>query len=373
MRYLAVVSRVITQIIRDKRTLVLLLVAPLFIITLMNLAFNTSTETNTRVGIENMPTELEDLLQKDSLTIKDYQNVEDIEKTVKEDDLAAFIRVEDQDVHIYYQNDDVMDTSKVQALFSRALMENTIQQLTTELQEVGTTLKQMSQQTGIVLPERQETISHYNIKTNYIYGNQDTTYFNKIFPVLIGFFVFFFVFLISGIALLNERTSGTLERLLATPIKRSELVLGYLTSYGIFAILQTFVIVFFSIWILDMKIEGSILLVLLTNIFIALVALVMGIFVSTFANSEFQMMQFIPIVIVPQIFFAGIVPLDNLPSWVQTFTFIIPLRYGGEALTDIVVKGEGFATIFPLLGILSLFLVLFTVLNILGLKRYRKV
>lgn len=92
-------------------------------------------------------------------------------------------------------------------------------------------------------------------------------------PILIGFFVFFFVFLISGIALLRERTTGTLERLVATPIKRSEIVFGYLFGYGIFAVIQTIIVVFYAIKVLDIQLVGSIWNVLLINLLLALVAL----------------------------------------------------------------------------------------------------
>lgn len=193
------------------------------------------------------------------------------------------------------------------------------------------------------------------------------------FPILIGFFVFLFVFLISGIGLLRERTNGTLERLLATSIKRSDIVFGYLAGYGLFAILQTLLIVFYAIIILNIELAGSIWWVLLVNILIALAALAMGIFVSTFANSEFQMIQFIPIVAIPQIFFSGIIPLENIANWVSFIGYLFPLRYAGDALTHIMIKGQGLEYIWFDICILFVFIIVFTILNIIGLKRYRKV
>lgn len=148
--------------------------------------------------------------------------------------------------------------------------------------------------------DKDATISIHN---KYLYGNSDSSYFDKMFPILMGFFVFLFVFLISGIALLRERTTGTLERILATSIRRSEIVMGYLIGYGIFAIIQTLVIVLFSIYLLNINVAGSLWYVILINIALAITALSMGIFISTFANSEFQMIQFIPLIAVPQVFF----------------------------------------------------------------------
>jgi ABC-2 type transport system permease protein len=192
-------------------------------------------------------------------------------------------------------------------------------------------------------------------------------------PTLMGFFVFFFVFLISGMALLKERTSGTLERLLATPVKRSDIVYGYMLSYGIMAIIQTLIIVLFTINVLKIEVTGSIGLVILINVILALVALAFGILMSTFAKSEFQMMQFIPIIIVPQVFFSGIIPLDAMAQWIKYISYILPLSYVSTAMNNIVMYGDGIIKILPQLGILLIFLVILTLLNIIGLKRYRKV
>ncbi|WP_153059644.1 ABC transporter permease, partial [Streptococcus suis] len=105
-----------------------------------------------------------------------------------------------------------------------------------------------------------------------------------------------------------ERTTGTLDRLLATPVKRSDIVFGYMISYGILAVIQTIVIVVSTIWLLDIEVVGNIINVIIVNFLLALVALAFGILLSTLAKSEFQMMQFIPLVVMPQLFFSGIIP-----------------------------------------------------------------
>jgi len=189
--------------------------------------------------------------------------------------------------------------------------------------------------------------------------------------MLIGFFVFFFVFLITGIALLKERTSGTLERLLATPIKRSEIVAGYMVGYGLFAFLQTIIIVLFGIYVLDIVHVGSIWLVLLINMMVALVSLSLGALLSSFAASEFQMMQFIPLVIVPQVFFSGIFPLDSMAEWLQNIGRIMPLYYAADALNGVMYKGYSLSDIIVNLSILTCFAIVFITLNMISLKKYR--
>ena len=211
------------------------------------------------------------------------------------------------------------------------------------------------------------------IKESYQYGDEHTSFFTSMIPVLIGFVVFFFVFLISGMALLKERTSGTLERLLATPVKRSEIVYGYMLSYGLIAILQTAVVVLAAIWLLDVEVVGNLFHVIIVSVVLALVALAFGILLSTLAKSEFQMMQFIPLVIMPQLFFSGIIPLSSIGDWAQTVGKFLPLTYSGDAMSQIILYGRGLGDILPNIGGLLIFLVILTILNIVGLRRYRKV
>jgi ABC-2 type transport system permease protein len=209
--------------------------------------------------------------------------------------------------------------------------------------------------------------------SDYLYANKDATYFDMINPILIGFFVFFFTFLISGIGLLKERTSGTLERLLASPIKRSEIIFGYIMGYGLFSVIQTVVVVMYAIFVLHIAIAGSIWLVLATTILTALVALTFGILLSTFASSEFQMIQFIPLVIVPQVLFAGLIPIQSMNTGLQYFAHIMPLFYTGNAMQSVMIKGFGIDDVYLDLCILFAIFVVLLILNIFGMKRYRKV
>src|SRR5690606_31865775 len=129
---------------------------------------------------------------------------------------------------------------------------------------------------------------------NYLHGSADMTAFDNFGPVLIGVFSFFFVFLIAGISFLRESTRGTLERLLASPLRRYEIVSGYIFGFGIFTLAQAGLIAWFSIKVLGMLMVGSFWFVLLVTFMLSLVALTIGILISTFANNEFQVIQFIP-------------------------------------------------------------------------------
>lgn len=188
-----------------------------------------------------------------------------------------------------------------------------------------------------------------------------------------SFFTFFFVFLISGMALLKERTSGTLDRLLATPVKRSDIVFGYMLGYGVLALLQSTLISTVGIWILHLDVVGNLFDVMVISVLFGFVALAFGLLMSTFASSEFQMMQMLPLVIVPQIFFSGIIPLDSMATWVQIIGKILPLTYAGNAVSGIIMQGYNLADVSGDIMALLIFLIVLLIANILGLKRYRKV
>lgn len=356
MRTIAIARRVTKELLRDKRTLMLMFLAPIFILFLMKLVFSVNSTTDVKVATVNVNESLVTQLDKAShLSTVKYDSKKDAQKALSDQKVDAIVQANNSDFQITYANIDASKTKAIKSAFRMSLLANSIQEMKQALKPLGA------------------KVSQPKIHQKYEYGSADTNFFDKIVPILMGFFVFFFVFLISGMALLNERTSGTLNRLLATPVKRSEIVFGYMLSYGVLAILQTLLVVLFTVWMLKVEVVGSIFYVILINFVLALVALAFGILMSTFAKSEFQMMQFIPLIIVPQIFFSGIIPLDTMAKGVQAISYILPLKYAGDALSGVVMSGDGFVKILPEIGILLLFLVVLTILNIQGLKKYRKV
>lgn len=359
MIVMALTKRILIQTIRDKRTLALMMIAPLILLTLVNFLFSSDNTSKLKVGVYETSEDFNKELKANDIEVIKYNDNKDLKKKITGDSLKAFINKDNEKLYITYENSTPSDTTKVKAKVQGALSKIQVNNL-----------KEIAQKTNSNLIKAQSNLS---IENSYVYGDENLSFFDTLCPILISFFVFFFVFLISGISLLKERTSKTLEKLLATSIKRSEIILGYLLGYGIFAVVQTIIVVFFSIYVLNIRMAGNIFLMLLTNIVIAFVALSLGILLSTFANSEFQMMQFIPLVVVPQIFFTGLIPVDSMETWLQKVAHIMPLYYGAQALQGIMVKSYGFIDIQFYLLILLLFAMVFYILNILGLKRYRKI
>ena len=334
---------------RDKRTLALLFVAPLLILTLMYFLFNGNT-VDPKLGVTGVDNSLIKGLEKADIQVKQYEKVD--ANTVVDDKLDGLLEQDNGRMKLTLQNNDPAAAKGLQMKVSQVVAAETQAKL----------IKQNPAAAGMV---------QQNIDIDYVYGDEDTVYFDVLSPILVGFFVFFFVFIISGIGLLRERTTGTLERLMSTPIRRWEVVTAYLVGYGIFAVIQTLIVVFYSINVLDIVLVGSIWVVLLTNLLLALVALSLGILLSTFAASEFQMIQFIPIAVIPQIFFAGIFPLEGMANWLQVVAKVMPMYYAGDALKGVMYKGLNLGDISGDLWALVIFAAIFIILNIFSLKKYR--
>ena len=360
MRTIAIAKKVIKELLRDKRTLAMMFVAPVFIMWLMNLMFSASTTVNVKLATQDLPTGLVTKMDElDHVDVETYQDLDQAKEALANEKVDAVISYKDGEYQVDYANTDASKTSMIRQVLRTSIASEGTDQLLSRIKQA--------------LPQLKLDAKAPEIKESYQYGDKNTGFFARMIPILIGFVVFFVVFLISGMALLKERTSGTLERLLATPVKRSEIVYGYMLSYGIIAIFQTAVVVLAAIWLLDVEVVGSILNVIIVNVVLALVALAFGILLSTLAKSEFQMMQFIPLVIMPQLFFSGIIPLSSMGEWAPTVGKFLPLTYSGDAISQIILYGHNLGDILSNLGVLMIFLIILTILNIVGLRRYRKV
>jgi ABC-2 type transport system permease protein len=193
------------------------------------------------------------------------------------------------------------------------------------------------------------------IEREQVFGSPDGGFLDTVAPALVGYFAFFLVFVLTGVSFLRERVGGTLERLLATPVRRSEIVAGYGLGFGIFATLQVAEIIAFSLGHLDVPPigplpaftiglgianAGSPGLAFLVALLLALGSVNLGIFISTFTKSEFQVLQFIPIVIVPQGLLGGIFwPVSSLPDALEPIARVMPLTYAVEGLREVMIKG----------------------------------
>jgi ABC-2 type transport system permease protein len=194
--------------------------------------------------------------------------------------------------------------------------------------------------------------------------------FSRIAPALLGVFPFLIMFLITSVTTLRERTTATLERLMTLPIGRLDLLFGYAVAFGTVAIVQVAVAAGISVAWLGLDLSGSLWTLLLIAVLDALLGMALGLFVSAFATSEFQAIQFMPLFVLPQILLCGLfVPRDEM-GWVLTWlSNVMPLSYAVDALVHVTRSADFTATLTRNLMIIAGAAVLALILGAATLRR----
>ncbi len=168
--------------------------------------------------------------------------------------------------------------------------------------------------------------------------------FDRLGPALLALIPFIVMFLVTSVTTLRERSSGTLERLLAMPTGKLDLLLGYAIAFGLMAAVQSALAVGLSVGLLDLDVENGVWLLVVVAVADALLGTASGLFVSAFARTEFQAVQFMPAIVFPQILLCGLfVPVDSLPRALEVVANLLPLTYAVDAMT-VVSRGGGSGT-----------------------------
>ena len=189
-------------------------------------------------------------------------------------------------------------------------------------------------------------------------------------PAILAMLVLFLGFLLSGISFLRERTQGTMERLMASPVSRIDIVVGYLLGFLIFAIVQTLILFFYTVYVLKADFRGDLWQIIVFQVLIGIMAVCLGTFISVFAKNEFQMVQFIPLIIVPQVFLCGLLfPVSQQSEYLQWIAKFLPLTYAVDGIKGLMLNGQSLLDIGKEVGILAAFSVGFMVLAALSLRR----
>lgn len=161
--------------------------------------------------------------------------------------------------------------------------------------------------------------------------------FDRLGPGLLAMFPFIVMFLVTSVTTLRERSSGTLERLLAMPMGKFDFLLGYALAFGLMAALQSLAAVGVSVGLLGLEVTGPVWLLTLVAVVDAVLGTALGLFVSAFAETEFQAVQFMPAVVIPQILLCGLfVPRAALPDVLETISDALPLSYAVDAMQELV-------------------------------------
>lgn len=328
------IIRILKQMHNDKRTLALIFIVPLFIMTLIYFLLGTTGDDMT-VALRGANDTITSYFEKEC-TVVDVGEDLSATEILKNKDAAAVVDFSDGiKIRLYEPN-------------------------STHLATINTVLKELQSDMGQKPPE-----------VSYLYGIGFDTLFEQLAYAFLGILAFFLVFLISGISFVHERTLGTLERLMLTPIKRPTVIGGITTGFGIIGVVQTTALFFFTVLVFRLDFSGNYTAAIFIMVMLSLTAISMGLFISLFAHSEFQVLQFIPVVIIPQIFLSGIFPLSGLPLHLDLLKYITPIYYGCNGLKKVLVYGQSLGDVWPELTVLGGLIVLFFALNVVFLKKYR--
>ena len=371
LRVAAVFRRIVTQLRRDPRSLALLFAAPIAIIALLGWVLSSQQTTTARLAVVNessgpagqtIVARLESVLE--------GQTGIALDRSVADDSTARqMLKDKKLDLVVVLPSDFSLENRKIELLTLG--LNPTAEASTLPAVQRALVTAMNNSAVGAALP---------TIERATVYGSPDATTLDTLAPVVVGFFVYFFVFVLTGISFLRERVGGTLERLLATPVSRAEIVLGYSLGFGFFATLQVTLVLAFVLARLQIPAVGPLpefaiglgvrtignpLIAYLLVLVLGLGAVSLGIFLSTFARSELQILEFIPLVIVPQGVLGGFFwPIDQLPGLLQPVARILPVTYAIDGLRQVMIAGADLASgqvlldLGVLAGIAAVFMVL---------------
>jgi ABC-2 type transport system permease protein len=327
-RIAAITKRLLQGFRRDHRTLALLFVAPVVILGLLGYMIRGSASAPA-VGVVNedqgpLGAMVASALENSTLISATSIHAADGDSRLKDGSLVAYI--------------------VFAADFSAQAQQGTIApEVHLEGSQPGTAgpvLQALQEALATIAAQRAGGSIKVQPKVIYLYGGQSLDRLDYFGAAFIGLIVFFLVFVITTVAFLNERSQGTLERLMASPLRRGEIVIGYMLGFTVLALIQAAEVLTFCLVVLKVHNQGNVLLIFGVEALMAITAVNLGIFLSMFARTEFQAVQFIPLVVVPQFILSGILfPVSTEPKPLQVISDVLPLTYAVSGLRDIMIKG----------------------------------
>lgn len=360
-RVMALAGRIIRQFLRDHRTLALLFLAPLLVMTLLQIVLTSSSGSAT-LAIVPPPGPIganlvNNVKAPDSITFK----------VVTADQVEPGLKDGSYDGALIFPEDFLSQAQLGQTPQLTLRLEGSNPTIAKQLNSI---VKLLVNSLASARPSGTPGGITPTLTTTYLYGGPEYTQTDALAPLFVGIFSFFFVFLLTSVAFLRERSQGTIERLLVAPMTRTELVLGYVCGFTLFALAQSAVILLYVIFVLRVHYAGNPFVIFLVTALLTIGGVNLGIFISAFARNELQIVQFIPIVIVPQILLGGLFfPVKTLPVVLYQLAYIMPLTYANDALQGVMLKAFGVGDILGDLAFMVGFALLMVLLAAFSLRQ----
>jgi ABC-2 type transport system permease protein len=198
----------------------------------------------------------------------------------------------------------------------------------------------------------------------------DTPVFDRIGAALLGVFPFVVMFIVTSVATLRERTSGTLERLLTTPMGKGDFMFGYALAFGLMAIAQAVIATTFAVYVCGLEVAGPLWLLVVVAVLDAVLGTALGLLASGFARTEFQAVQFMPAFVLPQFLLCGLlVARDRLPDLLRGLSDVLPLSYAVDAMQTVTSTAEAAGQVASDATVIVAWILVALVLGSLTLRR----
>lgn len=372
-RTFAVTKRVFRDIKNDKRTIALMLLAPIFAMFVFGLAFSGDVE-GVNVVVVNHDT---------GFQIPGGENLSLSQEIINNLDTKV--------LNIKYMSDDASAVGEVENGKAYAVI--IFPENFTKTAYTGATNPSSNQSTQISIKADESVVNIKNaifstvgdaatntmedhginpavkVNSDPVYG-EGAEFIDFFVPGIMAFVVYLLTTLLTLLAFVGERTSGTLERILTTPVKESEIVCGYALAFGIVGTIQAAFLLAVGVLVFKIDVVGNVLLAFLVVALLAVVSQALGILLSSLAKREGQAVQFIPFIILPVFLLSGVFwPIEAIPSWLRPLSYLVPPTYAVDACRAVILKGWGLDKIWIDVAVLVAFAALFLVMAALSLKR----
>jgi ABC-2 type transport system permease protein len=381
-RAFAITKRIFRGLRHDRRTVALMFLAPIVAMCVFGLAFSSDVE-DVNVVVVNQDTEF--TIPELSVTVSFSQAIisnfdEEVLKVDYVTDVEEGVRrVEEGDAYaviIFPEHFSESLYAKLNPSYSGGTSSgDTTIQVREDRSNVNVANAITKSVTDALLKTAQDAGKDLPMKVDAedaIYG-KGAKFMDFFVPGIMAFVVFMLTTLLTLISFVGERTTGNLERLQSTPLRESELVVGYAIAFGIIGMLQTVVLLVIGVAAFDIMIVGNVVLAFAVIALLAIVSLSLGILLSSLAKREAQAIQFFPLIVLPTFLLAGIFwPVEAIPQWLRPLSYLIPPSYAVDATRSVMLRGWGIGEIWVDIVALCGFAVAFLVVAILSLKRGRR-
>lgn len=367
-RSLMITKKIFWSLRHDKRSVALIVIAPIMAMFIFGLAFSgeihdvdvvvvnddrgfTIPGSNGTIMISQMILEN---IDDDKMIIRYVENVDDGEDLVRSGECNSLI--------IFPTN----FTSGIISLMNgeqTAVPENTFMKIRSDRSQVNiaTEVQRAFADASMKTAEEQGWRSPLEIDSSSpIYG-ENAQFIDMFVPGIMGFVIFLITTLLTLVSFVGERTRGTLSRLLASSVTEGEVVAGYAAAFSIIGMVQVGILLSIAILVFDIIVVGNPLIAFLLCSILAVVSVSLGILLSSFTKRESQAIQFFPIVILPVFLLSGIFwPIQALPKWIRPLSYAVPVTYAVDALRSVLLRGWGISDIWldlaALIGFAAVFL-----------------